>query len=155
MRADIIGVAITAISVLGLGHCGTSTPQPSPSPSPTVAPSPAPSPTPTPVPTPTPGECYAPADGPQWHPADPQQPTQLLTLVRGAQQQIGDVCGQPPETSLEVLAGTLREAGLCAGRQGDAVMVQRADGLFEEMHAVYYGDGCWLSNAYRGLWEYR
>ncbi len=143
---DIVGAAIVAVSMLGLGHCG-GTPTPGPTPTPTVAP--------TPTPTPAPGECYAPADGPQWHPADPQGPTQLLTLVRGAEQRVGDVCGQVPDASLEVLAGTLREAGLCAGRQNDAVMVQRPDGLFEEHHAVYYGDGCWLSNSFRGLWEYR
>ena len=117
--------------------CTPQTPQPSPSPSPTVAPTPT---------------CVVPPDGPAWQPVDPVPPSELFRAVRNAQEAVGDVCGQEPEASLDVLASALRAAGVCAARQADAVMVEREDGLWEEHHAAYYGNGCWLSNTYRGAW---
>ncbi len=129
-----------------LSGCPKPTPSPSPSPSPTVEP--------TPEPTPTP--CVPPPDEVGWDPVD-ARPTQHKQAVRDAQEFIGDVCSQAPEASLERLGSRLRLMGYCAGRNDDAVFFQRDDDdeLWEEHHAVYYGNGCWLSNTYRGMWRHR
>lgn len=83
-------------------------------------------------------------------------PSQYVDTVRLAQAAVGDVCGKEPEESLDALAVQLREQGYCAGRMDDAVFIRRSDDLklFEEHHACYYGNGCWLSNPYRGTWRH-
>lgn len=138
--AHVIGL-IVVIALL----CGCPPPEPTPTPTPTA--------TPTPAPTPTPA-CVPPPDGLDWQPAgDP--PSQRLSAVHVSQQALGDVCGIEPDISLDRLGEALRSIGHCAGRMSDAVFVLRDDGLWEEHHAVYYGNGCWLSNTYRGSWRYQ
>jgi len=137
---------LTALGLLVLVAC---TP-PSP-PVPTPTPTPIPTPTPTPDPTPTPGDCTIWPDA-VWTDtllAD----NQLKDVVRVAEAGVGDVCGRPPAESLCRLAVRLDSIGYPSGVTGDAVFVKRpSDGLYEEHHAVYYGDGCWLSNTWRGVW---
>jgi hypothetical protein len=120
--------------------------------SPTPVPKPSPSPTVQPSPTPTP--CVVPPDSAAWTPVEGVAP-QLVPAVRAAQEAVGDVCGTDPQTSLDILASALRRAGYCAGRQTDAVMVQRGDRAWEEHHAVAYGNGCWIATPYRGTWTVR
>jgi hypothetical protein len=143
--APSIGLAFALSGSLLLVWCGPG-PVPHPSPSPTVAP------TATPAPTPTP--CVVPPDGPQWQPVESVAPL-MVKAVRDAQVTAGDACGAPPEWSLDRLAGVLVAAGYCAARQSDAVMVRRADGLYEEHHAVAFGNGCWIATPFRGIWSYR
>ena len=86
----------------------------------------------------------------------------MLWAVREATDYIGDRCGHadategPQRESLRMLAAELEAHGFCAGYMPpDAVFVERQDGRFEEHHAVYFGDGCWLSNSFKGIWEHR
>ena len=131
------------------------------------APAPVPSPSPSPLPTPIacvipsnlpdcgPGitsSCWQPREGVgSWNP-DLVNPPPYVMAVRTAQASVGDQCGKNPVASLELLAGSLKQVGYCAERMNDAVFIRRPDSLFEEMHAVYYLDGCWLSNPYKGAW---
>ncbi len=119
------------------------------------APTPSPSPTVSPTPQPTPTPCLPPVVLEGWTEWE-TLPPQYVQAVRDAQAALGDVCGQEPEASLDRLGAKLREAALCAGRLDDAVFIRRSDdlSLFEEHHAAYYGNGCWLSNPYRGTWHY-
>lgn len=120
----------------------------SPKPHPTPPP---PTTTTTTLPAPAPTPCL-PAAGPGWVPASDQGPTEMLPQVRLLQAELADACGLPPVQSLERLADAFLQEGVCAGVMDDAVFVRRRDGLYEEHHAVFFGDGCWLSNSYRGLW---
>lgn len=116
-------------------------------------PAPAPTPAPTPIPTPSPIEAplaCAPAPTLDLSPLQPE-PTFRLA-VRAAQEALGDVCGQDPSLSLDRLAIQLHEAGYCANRDEDRVVIQRDPpfgALYEEHHAVYYGNGCWTSNTFK------
>lgn len=138
--------------LLGVISCGPiPTPSPSPSPNPTSTPSPSPSPTPS-------TSCTIIQDA-------KLTPTllmdnQLKDLIRFTQAQIGDVCGISPEESLCALAHKLTSQGTEAfmtidenGKLSDAIFVIRdTDDLYEEHHAVYYANGCWLSNSWKGVW---
>jgi len=117
------------------------------------APAPAPTPTPTPIPTPSPIEtplACAPAPSLDLSPLQPEPVFRLA--VRAAQEALGDVCGQDSSLSLDRLALQLCEAGYCANRDEDRVVIQREPpfgDLYEEHHAVYYGDGCWTFNTFK------
>jgi hypothetical protein len=112
---------------------------------------PAPQPSPSPTLVATPAACVVPPDGPQWHALEGITPT-LVPAVRGSMEFLGLPPGPTPEDSLDALARDLVRRGYCAGRQSDAVMVRRDDGLWEEMHAVAYGTGQWLATPYRRAW---
>lgn len=114
-------------------------------------------------PEPPAGGCYAPGpDDPRWvtnpPPLTPQQrATQLGAQVSAAKDAVGDRCGKNVQESLALVAGKLREQGLCAsGPWVDAVVVKAPDGLWEEHHVVAYTDGCWTltNNGYKGAWTY-
>lgn len=122
--------------------CNGGGPKPKPTPNPTVEP------TPTPVPSPTADMCPVLAV----ELVDSQEPGILVGEVRAAQQAIGDVCGLDPELSLCELASTLRASGREAYFGTDAVWLKR-DRFWEEHHAVFYGNGCWLSNTWYGTFE--
>lgn len=158
---DIVGTAIVAVSMLGLGHCG-GTPTPGPSPSPTVAP------TPTPTPGPTPEPCVIPADDepgapPRWTALETAP--QLAEIVRGARPEIA--CPADPDVLLDALAASLRDLGACAGvpvtpsgQRADAVFVQLDVDVWESYHAVSYATRCWAlgpldTPARATVWRYR
>jgi hypothetical protein len=112
-------------------------------------------------PAPPAGGCYAPGpDDPQWAvpPLTPQQRgMQLGAQVGAAKDKVGDRCGKNIQESLALVAGALREQGLCAsGPWVDAVAVKAPDGLYEEHHVVAYGTGCFTAtpNGYKGAWRY-
>ena len=156
MRRLVVALALLYLALLLFG-CAVQ-PAPSPSPSPTVAPTPSPTAEPTPTPPPEIEACF-PA-GVEWVVSSSQDPEEMLEFVSEAQQYLGDRCGHadateaPQRESLRLLAAELESRGFCAGFQApDAVFVQREDGRFEEHHAVYFADGCWLSNSFKGIWE--
>lgn len=115
-------------------------------------PTPTPTPTPTPVvePTPLPSD---PCPKMSYELEDTTSGGLLIGEVRAAQQEIGDVCGLDPELSLCELAGVLRNKGYEAYFGTDAVWIRRQDHLWEEHHAVFYGNGCWLSNTWYGTFR--
>lgn len=115
-------------------------------------------------PEPPAGGCYAPGpDDERWvtnpPPLTPQQRgSQLVAQVSAAKDQVGDRCGRNVQESLALVAGKLREQGLCAsGPWVDAVAVKAPDGLYEEHHVVAYGTGCFTQtqNGYKGAWRYQ
>lgn len=139
---------LAAVLIVALGACNPPVPQPtpSPSPSPTVEPTPEPTPVPTPTATPIPIGCQPVAlDFPVILTA------QYVGAVRTAQEEIGDVCGQDPVQSLQRLALRLTAKGLCAFQDEDRVFVGASQdaAMWEEHHAVYWGNYCWISNTYR------
>ena len=91
------------------------------------------------------------------------QPEQLFQqAVRGAQEALGDRCGYalddgaPQVQSLQMLAAELRRRGYCAWQDEDRVVIQREPPpgkLWEERHAVYWGNGCWLAADFRRVLE--
>ena len=65
--------------------------------------------------------------------------------VRAAIESLPSACGADPRVSLERLAVKLRADGLCAFAGVEAVFVKRGiDNKFEEYHAVYFGNGCYI-----------
>ena len=125
---------------------------------------------PTPTPEPTPNEtCEVVND-------DFLTPTLLMddtlrAVITQAQQEIGDVCGQPADESYCKLAQKLTDMGYPAfvterglsstleievipgGFMSDAVFVKRpSDGLLEERKAVYSVNLCWM-NKWKGVWS--
>jgi hypothetical protein len=171
---DIVGAAIVAISMLGLGRCGT--PTPAPTPTPTATPTPTPAPTPTPQPTPTP--CVIPADdapgeAPHWTALDESIPSQLADLlaqVRETRDDWGPAHpAESPAVLLESLARHLRSLGVCAGVPhyadaagewiySDAVFAREPDdgsGLWVEIHAASYATNDWSSRPWiKRLWRH-
>jgi len=141
---------LTAFLLLAVLGC--TPPKPTPSPEPTPTPTATPTPTPTPLPTPGPVACTIFGEEANFK-ISLLNDNQLKDVVRAAQANVGDVCGQPPSVSLCRLAVQLDKMGYPAGVAGDSVMVMRRDVLYEEHHAVYYGNGCWLSNTFRNVWE--
>lgn len=139
---------LAAVLIVALGACNPPNPQPtpSPSPSPTVEPTPLPTPTPTPEPI---GCQPVKFDFPVILTA------QYVGAVRTAQAEIGDVCGKDPVESLQRLAIRMTANGLCAFQDEDRVLVGASQDakLWEEHHAVFWGNYCWLSNTYRGTFE--
>ena len=116
---------------------------------PKPTPTPTPSATPAPLPTPTADVCPVLSVSL----VDSSSGELLVGEVRAAQQEIGDVCGLDPELSLCELAAKLRANGREAYFGNDAVWVKRDDGQWEEHHAVFYGNGCWLSNTWYGTFK--
>ncbi len=115
------------------------------------------------APPPQPGGCFAPGpDDERWITNPPpltpaQRPTQLTAAINAAKEAVGDRCGQNIQESLALVAGRLREQGLCAsGPWVDAVVVRAPDGLWEEHHVVAYTDKCFTQtrNGYKGAWRY-
>lgn len=114
-------------------------PKPTPSPSPTVEATPVPEPTPLP-------RCE------QVTLVNPRFKEPMYSkAVRVGQEAVGDVCAADPVQSLQLLALALNDRGLCAFQMDDAVFVaaQQESLVWEEHHAVFYGNGCWTSNTYR------
>lgn len=137
---------LAAVLIVALGACNPPAPQPTPSPSPTVAPTPEPTPEPTPTATPIPIGCQ---------PVELDNPLvmtpQYVGAVRTGQSEIGDVCGQDPVQSLQRLALRVTINGLCAFQDEDRIFVgaDQSALVWEEHHAVYWGNYCWISNTYR------
>lgn len=149
-----LGLAVLLVGFLW----GCPGPGPAPSPTPSPTPTPVPTPTPSPTPSPSPATCTVIDD-------DLLEQTALMDnlltpTVRDAEAALGDVCGAPPDESLCRMAAYLTGLGFesfvsqrADGSRADAVFVRRpSDGLLEEHHAVYYANGCWLSNTWRGVW---
>jgi hypothetical protein len=69
---------------------------------------------------------------------------------------VGPREGTDPQESLILVADALRARGRCAWAWADAVAILGADGLWEEWHAVYFGNGGTITsyNAYKGAWPY-
>jgi hypothetical protein len=99
---------------------------------------------PPPVEPPPPAVCMVEAD--LVAVPDPQPAKQLQAQVRRAIEELGPATGIAPAVSLEKLAAKLRSYGLCAIAGIEAVFVRRSDGLVEEYHAVYFGDGSWTDS---------
>ena len=160
----VLAVVMTLLALM-LPSVGCAVPPaPTPPPPTTTTTTVAPSPSPTPIATPTPEiePCF-PVGG-TWEPSPPerQDPEEMLDFVREAEEYLGDRCGHadateaPQRESLRLLAAELESRGFCAGfMEPDAVFVEREDGRFEEHHAYHFGDGCALSNSFRGIWEHR
>jgi len=127
-----------------------------------------------PCPVEPPGECCIPhADDPEWGVAYPpeQKPTHYLAEYRRAIAAVGDRCGQPEMESLRLVGEALVAQGLCArGPEADSVSILRngagewyaehpnvqPDFLYEEWHAVFFGNGCLIdgANAHKGTWKF-
>lgn len=104
---------------------------------------------------PTPGCSVPPPTSTDWKPNEEQLATTLWSQYRQALEGVGDRCGQDPEDTLGLIAARMRDLGVCAaGPWADALIAKRSDGLWEEWHAVYYGNGCTIATtgAYKGLW---
>lgn len=143
----LLGILATlAFLVAALTGVGCAAPVPQPTPTPTV--------TPTPAPTPTPIACEAPIF---LLVASDQQPDPFKQAVRDAQEALGDRCGYaladggPQVESLRMLAAELRRRSYCAWQDEDRVVIQYEPGsvYWQEHHAVYWKDGCWLSNSFK------
>jgi hypothetical protein len=78
----------------------------------------------------------------------PGKTSATTAALNAAKAAVGDVCGRPPDESLNRLAVQLNAQGECAVKDEDRVFIQRTDGNVDEQHAVAYTDGCWKSNAY-------
>ena len=119
---------------------------------PAPAPTPGPTPTASTEPTPDPS-CYAPTPGPagDYVPVT-WRPSETLWAVIAAREVINPNGCWPHEEDvpLEALAAELRRLGHCAVKDEDRVMIMRADGLFEEQHAIAYTTGCWAKYPYKG-----
>jgi hypothetical protein len=68
--------------------------------------------------------------------------------VKAATDALGDLTGKPPQENLEALAAKLAEEGLCVIAGHEAVFILRSDGLAEENHAVFFGDGGWTGSGF-------
>ena len=70
----------------------------------------------------------------------------MALVVRDAMQTLGDLRGHPPQENLKKLAAEITEqTGRCAIGGHEAVFILRDDGLAEENHAVFFGDGGWIT----------
>lgn len=132
----------------------------------TCVPPPAPEPTPTPTPPPV-SSCSPHPDDEGWR-VVPNYQAQLYAEYRIVVQAVGNTCGaaSPDESlqraTLDRVAAVWREKfpGRCVtspkdwDNVGDSVSVKTADGVFEEWHAVYFGNGCIIegSNAMKNGW---
>jgi hypothetical protein len=148
--------ALAAVAIVAMVGCGFKIP-PIPWPGPTPTPIPAPDPTPeppppdpdpTPDPTPEPpppAPFCAGEDSLVAHPAPgPQEQEKVRSAIRA----LGDLRGNPPRVVLDRLADEIRRQnpGQCVISGQEAVFLQRADQLWEEYHAVYFGDGSWTDS---------
>ena len=68
--------------------------------------------------------------------------------LNAAKAAVGDVCGKPPDESLQRLAVQLNAQGSCAVKDEDRVFIKRTDGNIDEQRAVAYTDGCWTNKPY-------
>ena len=122
-----------------------------PNPSPSPSPSPSPTNVPTPTPSPSPTECGIVAN--ELWTETLLLDNQLKDVVRLTQADLGSVCGLEPLDSLKLICNRLNLLGYPTVITGDAIYIQReSDGLHEQHHVVYYKDGCWLSNTWKGVW---
>lgn len=80
--------------------------------------------------------------------AEPCGGQEYRRKIKAATTALGDVRGKPPQENLEALAAALRDEGLCAIGGREAVFILRSDGLAEENHAVFFGDGGWTGNGF-------
>jgi hypothetical protein len=86
----------------------------------------------------------------------------MYQKYKAAIEKVGNRCGyvSADETkqvqTLKDIAAELNKAGVCAAQSADSVSIKAPDNLYEEWHAVYYGNGCIIDgpNAYRGAWPY-
>jgi len=131
---------------------------------------PNPPPNPTPPPPLIPCDCVVPAsDDPGWKNLSTSPLPYFAFAVKEAEAKIGDVCGKPPDASLDQLAAALVAANYCAAHWSDAVLIRRPGGdlnvdaknLFEQYHATAAGTGCWVvgwtdvpPRAFIGTWQY-
>jgi hypothetical protein len=114
-----------------------------------------------PVPPAPPGACVPPhAESPDWGVPVPPSARPFTAAIRNAllegQAQLGDACGKDALQSLDALGAYMRARGYCAGRSVDSVAVLAPDELWEEYHAVYFGNGCWVTGpgAYKNAWPF-
>lgn len=86
------------------------------------------------------GNC--PAGEPDLVSAEVQPPLQLQGLVQRNIAAMGDTTGNPPRQTLDALAARIRaESKRCVISGVEAIFVERDDHLWEEYHAVYFGNG--------------
>lgn len=97
-----------------------------------------------PEPEPTPGPCIVEAE---LEPATCSG-QEYRDRIKTATLRLGDLTGRDPQANLTLLAETLGNEGLCAVAGAEAVFILRSDGLAEENHAVYFGDGGWTGNGF-------
>jgi len=97
----------------------------------------------------------------------PEEIEQHSEAIRTAQHIVGDRCGfvsgdeAAQQDSLNMLATAMRNQGYCAWRDEDRVLVNRGgldwsddwSAQWSVYNAVYYGNGCWRSNGYKGVLE--
>lgn len=114
---------------------------------------------PTPVPTPTPPPPVSCANVPQEStlvPAAVQRPATKAGEVIAAMRELGDLSPGPgysndvyhqrSRENLQKLAAKLCQRGVTAFAGKEAVFVRGDDGLWEEFHAVYFGNAKWIDN---------
>jgi hypothetical protein len=137
--------SILAVLVI-MSMMGCIPPAPQPTPSPTVEP------TAEPTPTPIPASCQVVELGSGY-----KGKAAFTNKVRTGQSVLGDVCvcGRDPFESLRDLAAYLNADGLCAFVDDDKVMIgsKQDSELWEEHHAVFFGNGCWVATPYRYTFE--
>lgn len=157
--------ATTAYCTAGCADCGV--PVPTPEPTPTPVPTPEPTPTPAPSPSPTaepPVTCslIPDSEAPGWEPAVFRR-SEFYSRIQAALGSVGNTCGQTSvdeeaqRNTLRRVASELNKLGVCAAQWADAVVIKAHDGLYEEWHVVYYGNGCTIMNegAHKNDWLFR
>jgi hypothetical protein len=118
-----------------------------------------------PKPPAPPAGCVIPdADDPAWGTPIPvgQRPTLMYQAYKRAIEKVGNRCGYASADeskqmqTLKDIAAALVADGVCAAQSADSVSIKAPDNLFEEWHAVYFGNGCIIDgpNAYKGAWPY-
>lgn len=104
------------------------------------------------------------ADDPGWgQPMPPdKRPALMYQKYKAAIEKVGNRCGYatPDESkqmeTLRLIAAELQKMGVCAEQSADSVSIKAPDNMYEEWHAVYFGNGCIIDgpNAYKGAWPY-
>ena len=86
----------------------------------------------------------------------------MYSQYKAAIEKIGDRCGYASADeskqmqTLKDIAAELQKAGVCAEQWADSVAIKAKDDLYEEWHAVYFGNGCIIDgpNAYKGAYPF-
>lgn len=104
------------------------------------------------------------AEAPGWGAPIPveQRPALMYQKYKDAIEKVGNRCGYASADeskqmqTLKDIATELRKAGVCAEQWSDSVAIFAPDDLYEEWHAVYFGNGCIIDgpNAYKGAWPF-